>query len=131
MPTSNYPQLAEMGIHNPLQIERYQVNGFGNHDVLRVVYERDSGSFLTSSRTYTFPRLQSTKAIGKGEKRPQAVMETHPELRKATEELDAVLKTKEHKECLAETVIAEVTALEEEIAMRSSYIKSLIKQLGE
>jgi hypothetical protein len=130
MTTNNYPTLSELGIQNPLQIDRYQVNSIANYDVLRVIYERESDSFLPSTRTYKFPRVQKEVAIGKEEKSVQSVLETHPELQKALAELEHIFATKECKECVAETVLEELQALEDEIAMRSEYIRELVRQLG-
>jgi len=126
----DYPTLSELGIQNPLQIDRYQVNSISNYDVLRVIYERESNSFLPSTRTYKFPRVQKDVAIGKEEKSVQSVLETHPELQKAVTELERIFATKECKECVAETVLEELQALEDEIAMRSEYIRELVRQLG-
>lgn len=130
MTNNDYPQLSEMGIQNPLQIDRYQVNSILNYDVLRVIYERGKDSFLPSTRTYKFPRVQKKAAIGKEEKSPQTVLETHPDLRKALHELESLFAKKECKECVTETVLAELQSLEDEIAMRMEYIKELVRQLG-
>ena len=130
MTTNEYPQLSEMGIEHPLQIERYQVNSISNYDVLRVIYERGKDSFLPSSRTYKFPRVQTKAAIGKDEKSVQSVLETHPGLKKALDELESLLAKKECKECVADTVLVELQALEDEIAMRNEYIRELVRQLG-
>jgi hypothetical protein len=129
MPTSDYPRLAEMGILNPLQIDRYQVNSISNFDVLRIIYDRGEASYLPSTRTYKFPRVQKSMAVGAEKKQAQTVMESHPSLREAIKELDAVLATKEHKETVAELVLEELRALEEEVSMRSAYIKELVKKL--
>lgn len=130
MPNNDYPQLTELGILNPLQIDRYQVNSIANHDVLRVIYERGADSFLPSTRTYKFPRVQKDAVIGKEKKSVQPVLETHPDLKKAVDELEHIFATKECKECVAETVLEELQALEDEIEMRASYIRELVKQLG-
>ena len=130
MTKDDCPQLTEMGILNPMQIDRYQVNSIANHDVLRVIYERGKDSFLPSTRTYQFPRVQRDAVIGKDKKSVQPVLETHPELRKALDELEHIFATKECKECVAETVLDELQALQDEIAMRSEYIRELVKQLG-
>ena len=127
MTNNDYPQLTEMGILHPLQIERYQVNSIGNHDILRVIYERGKDSFLPSARTYEFPRVQKTALIGGKEK---SVLETHPHLKKALDELESIFAKKECKECVADTVLAELQALEDEIKMRSEYIRELVRQLG-
>ena len=127
MTNDDYPQLTAMGIQNPLQIDRYQVNSIANHDILRVIYERGKDSFLPSTRTYKFPRVQKTAKIGNEEK---PVLETHPELKKALDELENIFAKKECKECVAETVLDELQALEDEIEMRASYIRELVRQLG-
>lgn len=130
MTKNDYPQLAEMGIQNPLKIDRYQVNSIANYDVLRLVYERGSDSFLPATRTYKFPRVQKKATIGKEKKSVQSVLETHPELQKALAELEHIFATKECKECVAETVLEELRALEDEMTMRSAYIRDLVRQLG-
>lgn len=127
MPTSEYPRLTEMGILNPLQIDRYQVNSISHCDVLRIFYDRGEASFLPSNRTYKFPRVQKTAKTSADKK--QTVMETHPDLRQAIGELDALLATKEHKQSVAESALEELESLEEEVAMRSAYIRELVKRL--
>ena len=130
MTKNDYPQLTEMGILHPLQIERYQVNSISNYDVLRVIYERGKDSFLPSTRTYKFPRVQTKAEIGKEKKSVQLVLETNPELKTALAELEQLFAKKENKECVTETVLAELQALEDEIAMRNEYIRELVRQLG-
>ncbi len=127
MPENDYPQLFELGILHPLEIDRYQVNSIANNDILRVIYERDKDSFLPDARTYKFPRVQKSATIGNKE---QVVLETHPQLKKALDELEALFAKKDCRECVAETVLDELQALEDEIAMRSEYIRELVKQLG-
>lgn len=121
MTKDDYPQLTAMGILHPLQIDRYQVNSISNHDNLRIIYKRDKDSFLPSTRTYRFPRVQKSE---------QPVLETHPELKKALDELEALFAKKECQECVAETVLDELQALEDEIEIRASYIRELVRQLG-
>lgn len=130
MTKDDYPQLAELGIQNPLQIDRYQVNSISNFDVLRVIYDRGNNSLLPSTRTYKFPRVQKNVAIGKENKSVQPVLESHPQLQKAVAELERIFATKECKECVAETILEELQALEDEIEMRSEYIRELVRQLG-
>ena len=127
MTADDYPQLSELGILHPLEIDRYQVNSIANNDILRVIYERGKDSLLPDARTYKFPRVQKTATIGDKE---QVVLETHPQLKKALDELEALFAKKDCKECVAETVLDELQALEDEIAMRSEYIRELVKQLG-
>lgn len=129
MPKSDYPRLTEMGIMNPLQIDRYQINSISHYDTLRVIYERGEGSFLPSTRNYKFPRVQKTATVGMDKKQSQTVMESHPGLRQAISELDVLLASKEHKHTVAESVLEELELLEEEVSMRSAYIAELVKRM--
>lgn len=126
---SNCPTLEEMGVLHPLQIDRFQVNSMQNYDVLRIVYDRGESSFLPMTRTYKFPRVQKTV---KSSKDPdQTVLDLNPCLRTAVDELTELLKAKEDKRTLAKSVLDEVQQLEDEVTMRSAYIKELVKQLKE
>ncbi len=126
---SDCPTLEEMGILHPLQIDRFQVNSMANYDVLRVVYDRGESSFLPLTRTYKFPRVQKTVKSNKGTESGQTVLDLNPCLRKAVDELTELLKAKEDKRTLAQSVLDEVQQLEDEVTMRSAYIKELVKQL--
>ena len=125
---SKYPQLTEMGVVHPQQIDRYSVNSIGYTDVLRIVYVRPKGSILPLTRTYQFARVQDTTAdAAKGE--DNTVMNTHPCLRKAVSELDELLAAKERVEDVAASIIEELALLQEDVALRSECIKSLLANL--
>ena len=124
---SDYPQLTEMGVIHPEQIDRYMVNSILNLDVLRIIYQRRKGSLLPVSKTFEFPRVQKTVAGGKGES--QTVMETNPELRAAVTELKKLLEEREDKRSLTESIDEELRQLEEEIAMRCESIRRLVGRI--
>ncbi len=128
---SDCPTLEEMGILHPLQIDRYQVNSMQNYDVLRIIYDRGESSFLPLTRTYKFPRVQKTVSKGQEANASQTVLEINPCLRKAVDELKELLKVKKDKRTLAQSVLDEMQQLEDEVTMRSAYIKELVKQLKE
>ena len=122
-----YPQLSAMGVKSTKHIDKYAVNSIGYTDVLRIVYERPKGSFLPSSRTYRFPRVQreSTDADGT----PQVVMETNPALRAALDELQDILKAKISPEDVSSAILEELRLLEEDIAMRNECIRMLVGKI--
>ena len=124
---SDYPQLTEMGVLHPEQIDRYMVNSISNLDVLRIIYRRRKGSLLPVSRTYEFPRVQREMTDRAGE--TQSVMETDPTLRAAVTELKQLLQATEDKRSLAESIDEELRQLEEEIAMRCESIRELVARL--
>lgn len=128
---SDCPTLEDMGVLHPLQIDRFQVNSMENYDVLRIIYDRGESSFLPMTRTYKFPRVQKTISKGKDPNAKQSVLDINPCLRKAVDELTELLKAKEDKRTLAQSVLDEVEQLEDEVTMRSAYIRELVKQLKE
>lgn len=125
---ADYPRLDEMGIQHPEQIEKFMVNSISNHDVLRIIYARKKGSLLPDSRTYKFPRVQKNILEDNG-KRQTTVMESNPELRSALSELKSLLEIKEQKQDLKESILEQISILEEDIALRTQSIKELMKQL--
>lgn len=124
---SDYPQLTEMGVLHPEQIDRYVVNSILNVDVLRIIYQRRKGSLLPVSKTFEFPRVQNEVTDSKGQS--QTVMETDPMLRAAVTELKQLLVAKQDKRTLAESIDEELQQLEEEIAMRCETIRELLGKL--
>ena len=121
---SDYPQLTEMGVTHPQQIDRYMVNSISNFDVLRILYRRQKGSLLPVSRTYEFPRVQRSFTNRGGQ--TETVMETAPELRAATDELKQLLEAKENRQGAAEAILDELRQLEEEVAVRLQCIRDLV-----
>jgi intergrase/recombinase len=126
---TDYPQLTEMGICNPMQIEKYMVNGQPTYDVLRIIYLRKKGSFLPSSRTYKFPRVQKEFSAEGKEGKTTTVMETNPGLRSAIDELKLLLDDKVQKQNVKKALREQISVLEEDIALCSSYMKQLIDRL--
>ncbi len=122
---SDYPQLTEMGIQHPEQIQTYMVNSIARVDVLRVVYQRKEGSLLPASRSYEFPRVQRTVKNAKGG--DDVVLETAPPLRAAISELKALLETRKEKPIVAATLLEEIKSLEREIAWRIEHIKKTLE----
>ncbi|MGB5489844.1 MAG: DUF3461 family protein [Woeseiaceae bacterium] len=125
----NYPTLTKMGVLHPKQIDSYSVNSVGYTDVLRIVYERPKGSILPQTRTYKFPRVQKAVQNNKGKSGAAAVMESNPALRAAIEELKNLLEKKEKAQNIASEIIEELRLLEEDIALRSEYIRTLVSKI--
>lgn len=114
-----------MGVENPLQIAKYAVNSIDYTDVLRIVYERPKGSSRPQNKTFEFPRVQKKVSPDAATESTDIVMETNPGLRAALEELQDLLKIKESNQDIAGAIIEELRLLEEDIGMRSEYIKVL------
>lgn len=124
---NNCPKLKEMGVRHPEHVIKYSVNSIEFTDVLRIVYKRPEGSVLPETKTYKFPRVQKTGIGGDGKPTTKMVMEGHPCLRAAVEELKQVLHAKKEAGTVADAILEELRLLEEDIDLRSSYIKELVK----
>lgn len=122
---SKYPRLSEMGITHPQHIIKYSVNSIDYIDVLRIVYKRPKDSVLPETKTYKFARVQKAGVDKDGKPTGQMVMESHPCLRAAVEELKNVLKAKEEAVSIADAIVEELRLLEEDIDLRASYIREL------
>ncbi len=121
----SYPTLHELGITKPMQIDDYYVTIINHVEVLRIVYDRPKDSFLTSSKTYKFPRIHDDAGTTVAGDATGIVLRTHPKLVAALEELDALMKLKSRKENIAARILSEIALLEEDIAMRTECLKIL------
>ena len=122
----SYPLLKEMGVLHPRQIASYSVNSIEYTDVLRIVYERPKGSKLHGSRTYKYPRVQ--KALKKDD--APAVMESDPALKAVLAELKEVCARRSENLDVAGLMLDELRLLEEDIALRSEYLKTLVAKIN-
>ena len=127
---ADYPRLMELGVANPQEIEYFSVNSIDYNDFLRIVYDRPKGSLLPLSRSYRFPRIQKTLNSNDSGAKDQVVMESSPVFREVLAELRNLMGTREHKKDIVAEVLDELRQLEEEFALRSEHLKTLIKTIG-
>ncbi|MGB5626353.1 MAG: DUF3461 family protein [Woeseiaceae bacterium] len=120
-----YPHLSEMGVLHPQQIDKYSINSIARTDILRIVYDRPKGSVLPLSRTYKFPRIQKSSVVDSGTLQTEYVLETDPAFRGALAELKEIMEAKGNNQDVASAILEELRLLEEDIALRSDYIKTL------
>ncbi|NKB78215.1 MAG: DUF3461 family protein [Gammaproteobacteria bacterium] len=127
---SDYPTLNEMGILNPLEIDRYSLQTVNNIDILRVVYRRKKGSVLPASKRFRFPRTEKM-SLGHGDARStQVFYEISPVVHKAMVELDRIVRARKDRNQQMEVIREEMQRLQEETSTRIDYINSLIEDLS-
>lgn len=123
-----YPNLSALGIQQPEEIEKFFVNSVSRNDILRIVYARDKGSLFRESRSYKFPRIQTSDNSGSGLKQTGITLETDPKLRRVLDELRDLLGEKGRSEAATETILEELESLQEEIAVRLQRMKQLVRE---
>ena len=126
---SDYPRLTEMGIQHPQEIEKFAVYTVGNTDILRIIYDRKPGSLLPVSRRYKFPQIKKTVLVDSGTRQTEIVYESVPPFREALSELEKLKSVREKGQDLVAMIKQEMQHLEEDIALRTQYINSLLVKL--
>ena len=124
-----YPRLQEMGVHNPQEIEKFLIYTTDDFDILRIIYERKKGSLLPVSKNYKFPRIKKSVMVDSGTRQTEVIFESAPAFREALHELESVKTARDQGTDLAGTIAEEVRLLEEDMALRIEYIKSLVKKV--
>jgi hypothetical protein len=126
---SDFPRLTEMGIQHPHEIEKFAVYTVGNTDILRIIYDRKPGSLLPVSRRYKFPQIKKSVLVDSGTRQTEIVYESVPPFREALSELEKLKSEREKGQDLVAMIKQEMQHLEEDIALRTQYINSLLKKL--
>ena len=126
---SDYPRLTEMGIQHPDEIEKFAVYTVGQTDVLQIIYDRKKGSLLPVSRRYKFPQVKESVMVDSGTRQTEVLFKSTPAFREALHELEQLKSIREKGLDLAAMIRDELKHLEEDIALRTQYIKSLVDKL--
>ena len=126
---NNYPKLTEMGVQHPDEIEKFAVYTVGHTDVLRIIYDRKKGSLLPVSRRYKFPQVKKSVIVDSGTRQTETLFESTPAFREALHELEQLKLAREKGQDLVAMIREEFQHLEEDIALRSQYIKKLLEKL--
>ncbi len=126
---SDYPRLTEMGVQHPQEIEKFAVYTVGKTDVLSIIYNRKKGSLLPISRRYKFPQVKKSVLVDSGTRQTETLFESTPAFREALHELEQLKLVREQGQDLAAMIREEIKHLEEDIALRTQYINSLLDRL--
>lgn len=126
---SKYPALSQMGIQNPGEIDRYAVYAVEDADILRVVYARKKGSILPVSRKYRFERIKKSTMVDSGTRQTAVLFESSDAFKNAVSELESIVKAKRSSENLRALIDDELRTLEQDVASRTAYIRSLMEKL--
>ena len=126
---SDYPKLTEMGVQHPEEIEKFAVYTVGHTDVLRIIYDRKKGSLLPVSRRYKFPQVKESVLVDSGTRQTETLYKSTPAFREALHELEQLKLAREQGQDLAAMIREEIKHLEEDIALRTQYIHSLVDKL--
>jgi Protein of unknown function (DUF3461) len=127
---TRYPNLTEMGIHNPEQISSCSLTALRfDRDILRIRYRRPSGSLLPITRSYEFGRIprpvDPTATAGDG----LTQYEIAPILNGALAELDGLVRAHETQAAVVAALTEQVDELEEDFTAGIAGIKARLTEL--
>lgn len=126
---SDYPRLTEMGVQHPDEIEKFAVYTVGHTDILRIIYDRKKGSILPVSRRYKFAQIKESVLVDSGTRQTETLYKSAPSFMEALHELETLKSIREQGQDLAAMISEELKHLEEDIALRTQYIQSLVDKL--
>jgi len=130
MSSEEMSALAEMGVHNADQIIGYSLVATDPEtDVIRINYKRPRNSFLPRRRIYEFKRAGKPKKGRTPGNEDPIRYEISPLLRRAVDELDALLTGQSGKKADKGAIQAEIKDLRAEIDGRLAHIDSLLDAL--
>lgn len=127
---SQFDALTAMGVKHPEHIARYALYMVNNTDILRITFDRKKGAILPTSVNFRFPRIKKSALVDSGTRRTEVIYESSLEFRNAVAELDKLMEARKSSEDLEELIEHEVHLLEEEVALRITGIKSLVKRIS-
>ena len=126
---SDYPKLTEMGILRPQEIEKFGVYTVGNTDILQVTYNRKKGSLLPVIRRYKFPQVKESVMVDSGTRQTETLFKSTPAFREALHELEQLKLARDQGLDLQAMLREEIRLLQEDIALRTDYIQTLIDKM--
>ncbi|WP_298609922.1 DUF3461 family protein [uncultured Thiothrix sp.] len=128
--TTQYPNLAQMGVQNPQEIIGYTLSHIAPAtDVLKIKYQRPKGSLLPITRSYNIGRAVQTRMIDSGTATTGEIYEISPVLSKAIYELDIIVDAKTSKEELKKHILAELDRVELEFVAEMRALRHLMAKL--
>ncbi|MCP3660907.1 MAG: DUF3461 family protein [Gammaproteobacteria bacterium] len=86
-----YETLAEMGIVDTGEIEKYTMRQEGDEDILKVYFKRKKGEFFSHSMKFRHGRSKKMVLVDGGSHEYKEVSEISPVMQKAAEELDRIV----------------------------------------
>ena len=126
---SKYPKLTEMGIRHPEEIEKFGVYTVGTTDVLQITYNRKKGSLLPVIRRYKFPQVKESVIVDSGTRQTETLFKSTPAFREALHELEQLELARAEGLDLKTQLQEELRLLQEDIALRTDYIQTLINKM--
>lgn len=127
---TKYPNLQQMGVQNPDQINSYTVSHIApDTDILKIKYQRPKGSFLPVTRSYHIGRTPHSHIVDSGSGTLKEFYEISPVLSNAILELDNIVKTNVTYAELKQQILADLDRIQLEVTAELNTLRALVNKL--
>ncbi|MDH2436016.1 hypothetical protein WH50_03005 [Pokkaliibacter plantistimulans] len=126
---TEYRHLAEMGIEDVADIEKYTLRQEGDEDVIKIYLKRDKGEWFARSRKFKFKRYVKTVRINEGAQHYREVSEMNPFLLRAVDELDSLVAKDQRKMSEKELLLEELDHLEKVVSRKITDLRAQIENM--
>lgn len=125
-----YPQLENLGIDEPTQIDRYSLRQEANNDILKIYFYKQKGELFAKSMKFKYPRMKRTIRIHEGQKEElKQIDEIHPVLNQIIEELDVLCMREQQDIDLKKKILHDLRHLEQVVTSKISEIEHDLERL--
>ncbi len=124
-----YEGLKSLGLTSVEHVEKYSLRSEGDHDVLKIYYERSKGSIIKKSEKFKFHRPRRTVKWDSSSNDYSEVSEVSPLLTKVLAELDAITNQDKREADLKQQVLEDLKHLEKVVQNKIKEIESKLERL--
>ena len=125
-----YPNLRDIGIRNPENIQRYSIRTEGDKDVLKVYFRKQSVMMIGKSSKFKFQRQMRT--VSGGQVHTQnftELSEINPTLHKIIQELDSLSLQSSSEKDLKQQMLSDLKHLQMVVDNKIAEIERKIDKL--
>ena len=125
-----YPNLRDIGIRNPENIQRYSIRTEGDKDVLKVYFRKQSVMMIGKSSKFKFQRQMRTVSGGQVHTQKfTELSEINPTLHKIIQELDSLSLQSSSEKDLKQQMLSDLKHLQMVVDNKIAEIERKIDKL--
>ncbi|WP_417585704.1 DUF3461 family protein [Nitrincola sp.] len=129
MTVEKFKTLAEMGIEDISEIEKFSTRQEGDMDILKIYFHRDPGEWFAKSKKFKFKRQVKTVRVNEGKVSYRETSESSPYFLRALTELEKLADEMHTAKGRKEILLDEIDHLEKVMERKIADIRRQIEEL--
>ncbi|WP_028304311.1 DUF3461 family protein [Oceanospirillum maris] len=126
---NNFETLSKMGIENVHDIEKFTSRTEGEHDILKIYFQRHHGDWFAKSKKFKFPRVHKDRRVNEGLVTYRPTTEPSAIYLNAVEELEKLVATEKNTVDKKALLLEEIDHLEKVVQRKIIDIRRQIEEL--